>query len=58
MTLSRLGIEVSWPFSFVVFGVALVLIRIGVACYKGDPGYGGPDYPPDPPFKTADAGPG
>ena len=26
-----------------------------VACYKGDPGYGGPDYPPEPPIMSVSA---
>lgn len=33
----------------------LVGLAAGIACYKGDPGYGGPDYPPEPPVMSVSA---
>lgn len=57
MTLARFGIEVSWPFAFVVFGVGIVAAGL-IACPLHDPVPIDPGYPPDPPFKTLDAGPG
>jgi len=49
-------------FTYGLLSAIFVVVAVHVlwGCYRGDPGYGGPDYPPEPPFTEtcADAGRG
>lgn len=38
-----------WPLAFVIVGVVLQVTTALYGCYKGDPGYGNTDYPPNSP---------
>lgn len=54
------SVETSVGVIFFLLAVVLIVARMLTGCYRGDPGYGGPDYPPEPPFSEtcADAGRG